>query len=491
MDRDFQPLNETASGALRITSVYFSLIFIVGMSAYSSASEEFSELFNTVSPILILFGCLYAAFALVVQNVYMIVTPIPWLYVGFSLYFGVGALVWPFGDAITIAYIQRATRLPIDAFGLYRANLMSCAGIALISLFLILFDRVLGWAKRAPLQTLKLDMAQGIPAFWAMILVGGVVKYLILIPASFGSAFVVVPSVIAQLSVFLQAAIIAGFLLVANGARHLRPVLSVLILTELMSGFMSGSKSAILFVILSTIIGWCVSSRSLRGPGLLGGLTILFYSQFLTPYISYVRSRFERGGTTSFATFSSATSEFLDGARTIEYLDVGARMWWARLSFASYQNFALREYDFGRPGESLNEIMWALVPRIFFPDKQSVGYGAQLSDILNPGSSAWTLTSMTWLAEGYWNLGITGLVLVCFGAALILSLFTRIIVSTFLQGQIAFALITVLSIQTAISVESWYVQTYIGGGGLIFAYAVVAYYITRVSERNRATQRLR
>ncbi|MEY4501955.1 MAG: hypothetical protein RIS52_1845, partial [Pseudomonadota bacterium] len=51
--------------------------------------------------------------------------------------------------------------------------------------------------------------------------------------------------------------------------------------------------------------------------------------------------------------------------------------------------------------------------------------------------------------------------------------------------------ITVLSIQTAISVESWYVQTYIGGGGLIFAYAVVAYYITRVSERNRATQRLR
>lgn len=139
-----------------------------------------------------------------------------------------------------------------------------------------------------------------------------------------------------------------------------------------------------------------------------------------------------------------------------------------RFDVATVQGYLMREYQSGRPGESLNDF-WALfVPRIFWAQKPNVTrYGPELHIKfyqVNEQSAGLQNSALapSFNAEAYWNYGMLGVV----GISLVMGLlFSFLTIEWFksVQGvNSAYYFIAFHAVTWTANVESWIVGTYIG-----------------------------
>ncbi len=102
--------------------------------------------------------------------------------------------------------------------------------------------------------------------------------------------------------------------------------------------------------------------------------------------------------------------ELFDNGKLFESTTSGSATW-SRLDYSSIQGYLMDRYDSGLPGEPYKDVLWALVPRILFPNKpitSSIGF--EVSKLLM-GERTRTQMGGGLAAEAYWA-GGWGLVVV-------------------------------------------------------------------------------
>jgi len=137
-----------------------------------------------------------------------------------------------------------------------------------------------------------------------------------------------------------------------------------------------------------------------------------------------------------------------------------------RFSAAPLQAFLVQQYDEGRPGDSLQSIWTAAVPRVLWPDKPNVTrFGAELYGLVNNTSNGKSALAPTYTAEAYWNGGWPAVVLVSILVGLELGWLTRRWLRL-AQGRSSGLGILIMAIPAALLafwVESWIAATFVGG----------------------------
>lgn len=427
------------------------------------------QFWNTVVPMAVLILGLSICISLVKGCAVYAISPIPWFYLASTAYFGFGPLAATFANPETISYIDWSSGYPIDAFGIFEANLLSVAGIFSVSVAIWLSRQMLPWSRYMPeIGVRTFDVRRTELVLWVFLAVGGTAKFTLSLPHALGLISLPIPGIIQHLSWMLTAAIIIVMLLVQRGARRYIPVMWVLITVEIATAIMTTSKTAVLFTLIAIALGRFLWKPSLRFILISAFGTIAFYSLILSPFVVATRVALLSDSFTIDA-FMGVVAPYYESGTWLEPFastdesEFKVQSWWARLNYTNYQKFAIDSYNSGNPGDSLNEVYYILAPRILFPEKPIIGYGRILSDLLNPGSGAWVLTAMGMFAEGYWNAGVAGLVGICLWAGFVLTGFTRFAFIQLEKGRFAMFLPLLGGLQCGIGVDWWYVGTFVGG----------------------------
>ena len=155
-----------------------------------------------------------------------------------------------------------------------------------------------------------------------------------------------------------------------------------------------------------------------------------------------------------------------------------------RFDLVSVQGFLISEYDKGRPGTSLSDVFWILIPRIVWTDKPLMtSHGNELSGLYfrDPGLKSSALAP-GYTGEAYWNFGWLGVVFISVYMGMLLGLWGRVAVAMFNSNNKGYLLVAFPLILTFIQVESWVVSSFFAGIVLLGAWYLVAYFVGRFFE---------
>jgi len=168
-----------------------------------------------------------------------------------------------------------------------------------------------------------------------------------------------------------------------------------------------------------------------------------------------------------------------------KHIDISGRYAWiervralgARFDVATIQGYLIKEYNEARPGETMKDILYILIPRILWPDKPIMtSHGNKLSVqfFKNEGMRT-SSTAPTYTGEAYWNYGIVGVIVVSVYIGVIFGVLSFMGLHAVNNGNISYLLIAYPVLATAIFVESWIASTYVGG----LVTVLVIYYLIR------------
>jgi hypothetical protein len=249
----------------------------------------------------------------------------------------------------------------------------------------------------------------------------------------------------------------------------------VLLSFELASAFVQLSKFAVLKVALVGVLAWVLRGTTATRLAGTGIALALAYSVLLSPLVSYGRIAFNAQGLTSVTEAGFLINDVVSHSAhdKLETLMPGVQGWWLRLSYAHAQAFAMDAYDSGEPGDTFKLWIWVFVPRLIYPDKPVTTTGEEFNGLLNGNYSSKSAPGM--LAEGYWNSGWIGLIMValvmagCFWAW---ELYTDARLSTM---TLQYLPVMWMGLFPAIQQDSWFIPGTLG----IFPFAVVFHWLAR------------
>jgi hypothetical protein len=165
-------------------------------------------------------------------------------------------------------------------------------------------------------------------------------------------------------------------------------------------------------IALLLALAMVLRGTSVRKVALMGVFSVFFYAQILVPLVGYGRIAFDVLGVKTASEAAALLQEFAGGTAqdTLASMMPGVQSWWGRLNYATAQGFAVDSYDEGLAGDTFELAAWVLVPRILYPDKPVTTTGDKFNELIagNPHSKS----APGMFAEGYWNAGWVGLIMV-------------------------------------------------------------------------------
>ncbi|WP_157082741.1 hypothetical protein [Sphingomonas asaccharolytica] len=253
---------------------------------------------------------------------------------------------------------------------------------------------------------------------------GMIVRYLILLPHSFGLIESYVPAWLANVS---QLALVGYYLGTLEMLRR-RPALVfaivVLALLDFATGLLEFSKTSAILPLIMIIIALVQHYRRLWVTGvLLAVIVATFFS--IAPVVTYGRAMLGKiNGTVFSGTLDQRVAilqSYSPAAADVE-MNSDIQGGWARLSYVAAGSFVIDQYDAGRPGTTFKNAGFALIPRILYPEKPNItAVGTELSIAINGNETSQIAAG--WPPELYWN---GGWALVILGAVLIGALFAAL-----------------------------------------------------------------
>ncbi len=130
-----------------------------------------------------------------------------------------------------------------------------------------------------------------------------------------------------------------------------------------------------------------------------------------------------------------------------------------RLDTSTIQGFLIERYQQGKSGDSMSEVWMLFVPRIVWKDKPVITrHGQELySEFYNdPVNNFKSSVGPTYSAEGYWNYGVKGVLIVSILFGIILGVFE------WMSKSLLYPLLAVPVIFLAFNLEAWFFSTVLG-----------------------------
>ncbi len=423
--------------------------------------------------------------------------PITWYVLGGGIFFGFGVIAGGLNAS------EWSARLYGGSTGhLVQANLLNSTSVAVVLVVALL---VLGLGRRendtvSPAET-KSEQHEMLTKIFPYLLLGSSIVVLVkfvFFPIVHG---LLLRSFLDKAYFFLPSCfLLFGFLLKSLPPRIIF-LSGLLMACEVFNGLISFNKSQMLMPMAAYFVGLWTCGRNYRF--ILSNL-IFFVVVFwlINPMVSVGRhhkkyhpienSLTERIGilqdyvmrkaarTEGSIVQPAAEKPEIDLSGHLTNLD-RAKAVGARFDVASIQGYLIKEYDAGRPGNSLSNAWAVLVPRFIWPDKPvitRVGNELNAKYFNDPGQISSSIAP-TYSAEAYWNYGTSGAVVVSIYLGVCFGFLSRLAVRAQAGRDPAYLFVAFPALFSAAFVESWIVSTYIGGMAVIvLSYFVASFSIT-------------
>lgn len=449
-----------------------------------NADLSTQEFMNYAAPVCLSGILCYAALRMILLDSAAIWTPLFWLRIATSVYFGFGSIVPLIVNADTRIYIE--SYFILYASDMVKVNAVIAAGTAVVLASNIVFEEVRALMMRDRLSAIAPDrIARAGRVGFLFLAVGGSIKYLLIIPNEVAGSPVVIPGLIVNLALCLPVGIALLTIWSMYRTRFYLFAVVALVAFEFCIGMLELTKLDALLPLLAFIIGVLTVKATLTRLAIIAiGLALLF--NLMQPWMQQARNQ-------ALATYGTmvdrvpllSRAEFLlsyfdDSPAQAVQDDVQQSM--IRLSFINAAAFVISRYDRGVPGDSLRNVMYSFIPRILWPDKPEVLVQSELASLAS--GTIGNSISAGYYPDVYWNLGWIGLLLlVPVGVAF--NIASRFALDIVRRGDWIYVPVAFLNLKIAIAVDSFYV-------GLVgtFAISFGAYLLLRILPLEKMTAML-
>lgn len=450
--------------ALPLVMVALCLCAVAGgLLRYSHASLAVA---NIAILLTILVGCGAAAIYRLVRVPVRVWFPIEWFLLTSAAYYGFGPLLYYFGRPETVFYADKF--YPVDDMTLLRVNTLTAIGISAV-LGSYMVTRLILFCMRAELAGVAAErVGTNVPALrtvaWVFAAVGLPVKMLLVLPRALGLWDVVIPGSIEYLSSLSTLALAPLFLLQSrpNRSRISGLFFYGLLVIEFMTAFVTLSKLAMIKVVVIACLAMALAGRSFKRIGVVGAIAVVLYATVLTPIVTYGRFAFNVRGLQQLSEAKELLADTRSGSAHEALGDLlpGVQSWWSRLNYANAQAFAVAAYDEGNVGDTFELAVWVFVPRLFFPDKPIMTTGDKFNDMVTGNPDSMSAPGM--LAEGYWNLGWSGVGVVALVMGCLYGFWDRYAALQLKHMRLQHLPVIYLGILMAIQQDSWFIPGTVG-----------------------------
>ncbi|WP_139114820.1 hypothetical protein [Rhizorhabdus dicambivorans] len=370
--------------------------------------------FNIVISLAIMAALGWRAFTLVREDAAYIFTPALWFRAATLVYFGFGNIVPYIVGWEVEAYLRYV--FDFTDHELLKLNLIILVGILSVLSLEVAFARSFqSMFERMP--SLR-PPARG-QGLWstclALLILGGLFRYLVILPQLVGAQTAIVPGVFGYLGYLFYAGL---FLLLLYSLRTggRKAALSIsLVAFEIVICLCSFAKTHLLLTSMIVWLAFLHDRMSLRRL-VIGSISLVLVYISMIPLVDYGRVQmltiYGSLNGANLGTRLGFVTDFFTNPAPAAAVDTAPRMdrTLNRLSYANVSTYLINAYDGGVPGETYGAAVTVLVPRIIWRDKPNISnQGIELTQLIYGFDTSSTGSGV--FSEAYWNYGWMGLML--------------------------------------------------------------------------------
>jgi hypothetical protein len=435
-------------------------------------------LLNRLGPITVLVACLWTAYDVVRSNPNTLWTPIPWFIAASGSFFGLGPLVYPFGDEAMVAIVDDL--FPVSPKDLWRTNMLNVVSIILITTAFLLCSRFMDRRRPRPASDEKLLPAgrkRIENALYIFLGIGLPLQYLLVLPYEFGQLSFILPGVVHGMSCLMPLCVfILAYLSATSGGRW-TIFFWTLLCSEIVVQLVRFNKSAFLIVLIMAVFGRYLASRRMSEL-ILGTIIVFAIYVVITPFVDWGRNEIYME--TGEYWHASLEKRLSIGAKGLELWSMGrlelegSGGWWRRFCYSSCQSMVMSMYDNGSPGSTFQLIIYGPIPRFIWPEKPLMQPGVEVTELAGQGHQGTSQTGTGPAAEAYWNGGWPFVVASCCWIGIVFTWLSRIALRILARSEWLLLPCAFLGIQAGIAgVTEWFALSFVNGLLLYLAYYVL------------------
>lgn len=414
---------------------------------------------NLIIPIFIIIIIVSLLIRFHYSNKLFLLTPIVWFLLVSMAYIGFGPLIYEFGNQASIDYLQKFNNLNYSE--LLKTNLLNLVGLLITLIAYKIFPRINFSFLNSNL--LKLRALNILLIFTIIFIIAYIMNfYSECLNSNYGQLFIKLYDV--RFAILL----IASYL-IKRKISLINLSLLLIIAIILMLDVLSLSKLKIISSLIFIILGYFLKGLNYK-YFIFGLISLIIIFPFLDRVIGKLRTHGYTGAVTCNTSLANttiptkikepatsikepATSEVINNALLDVIIGAQSKITygWVRIVLAPNQSYIISLYDAGKAGNSLNLMFWMPLPRFMFSSKPIIHPLSNYKDdridlLLNSG----------FYAEGYWNNGWTGVIIVSVLLGAFLK-FGTILALSIIKNKI-YILYPVISsmILSSIRIEDWF-----------------------------------
>lgn len=445
-----------------------------------SESPGFIDLANLLGPVVIGLSAAWTAYRLLRYRL-VIWTPWLWFLGAIVLFYSLGPLAYVLGSDEVKWYLRFSLPITVLPEDLFITNLLNVVGIASILVGIRLGHAFLPFPGLRKLESRQADDVRRIKVLAVLLLVlGGGIQYLLILPWELGFFTFVLPGVIYNLAKLHLFGLLVLAYVIERGVKRWKWLLYGLWGLQLMLAFIHFSKTEVIITMLLPSLGaYMAHGKMKRLLVTFAAMAVVYVS--ISQMIHYGRHEAALYQNDARVVGIQERLAILsrwfggEGYYNSSFVDMSAyETGWTRLSYTNVQKFAMDQYDVGEPGRTLEMITWVLIPRIVWPEKPYTTDASIDFYELVTGRRGKTHLGLGIFGESYWNYGWTGVLAVGIAAGLIFWLVGIFAWGWMRRRRMEYLPSIFLGINMGLlGTTQFFANAFIGGGGYILVYAFV------------------
>jgi hypothetical protein len=429
---------------------------------------------NFIGPLSLGLSCFFYLYLTIKERPELIVTPYIWFILSILLFYSIGPLIYPLSNNYILDRINNF--LPISPNELLRTNILNTIGIIFVILGFFLTRKLTtpflnSFIKYAPKKKVPIKV---LSVFF--LLIGASINFLVILPYKLKLLNFILPGIIQQLSGLYPIGLLLIAFLIAKGKKAWRTPFFILLTIQIIVSLLLLSKKDLILNLALPSLGFYLGNRSIKQLifYILLSATIYFSMQNL---ILYSRNEiYLQSGDISKATLSQRAEiihDYFIKEMPLQNSKISSfDNAWSRLNYANVQAFAMKRYDDGIKGETLQDIFIVFIPRVLWADKPS------LTDMAIDFYELVTLRRGTHLGlgifgESYWNYGWLGVIIFCFITGSFFSLMSYFSIHWIHKNQFEYLPSVFIGINIGLTGPTqFFINGILGQSGFFFVYSI-------------------
>jgi hypothetical protein len=209
-----------------------------------------------ISPAVLFVACMLASFRMIRADIQAIASPVFWVILASSVYWGFGPLIYTFGGWSTI--VQLNAGYHVGPTELFLTNMLNSVGMLALVVGLAVGRRLVG--RRSLQWVRRCEGSEALPGAGMLAAVGLAAKFGMVLPLGFG-LIGTQSSTLLQMQVLSKAALlILSYLSVTRGGKATAWFV-ILFAIEFLSAGLVNSKMVVLEVIIAALVGRTLAVR--------------------------------------------------------------------------------------------------------------------------------------------------------------------------------------------------------------------------------------